>query len=412
MRILLIHQYFKDEGEVGGTRWNEMIRIWTEQGHEVTVLCGMLHSHIGKKPPAYKGKWVVKKQQGKVEAIRCHVSESYNSSFLGRLWAYFSFMFASIFGGLFYAKGKYDVIVVSSPPLFVGMSAYIISLAKRTPFVFEIRDLWPESAIDTGVLKNKFIIKLSYWFEAFIYKKASLINVLTSAFEKALIEKKSVPKDKIIYIPNASDFTFSDELLVSFDPKGLRKQLGVDDKFVVIYVGAHGVANHLDQILETADVLRDTRVQFVLVGDGMQKPKLKKMKADMKLNNVLFLDPVTKQEVIKYILAADMGASVLKRVDTFKTIYSNKTFDYLSCKKPIFMAIDGVSRELIQQANGGVYVEPENPQDFAEKIKYYMQNLELIEQQGEEGYRYAKANFDRQTLALQYLKILNHKFNN
>jgi hypothetical protein len=127
----------------------------------------------------YKGKFIVIENQfyQNVDVVRCHVSESYNTNFLGRLWAYFSFVFSSIYAGLFKIKGKYDVIVVTSPPLFVGITAYVLSRIKRLPFVFEIRDLWPESAIDTGILKNKTIIKFAFWFEKFIYKKATLINI-------------------------------------------------------------------------------------------------------------------------------------------------------------------------------------------------------------------------------------------
>ncbi|MEL6721121.1 MAG: glycosyltransferase, partial [Bacteroidota bacterium] len=186
MRILLIHQYFLELDDGGGSRFNEMTRNWSGKGHDITVLAGMMHANAKEKRPEYKGKFFVRKQHDDVEVLRCHVSESYNTNFLGRLWGYFSFVFSSIYVGLFKAKGKYDVILVTSPPLFVGITARILSLFKRTPFLFEVRDLWPESAIDTGVLNNGFIIKLAYWFEAIMYKRAKLINVLTPAFRQKL----------------------------------------------------------------------------------------------------------------------------------------------------------------------------------------------------------------------------------
>src|SRR5690606_3203727 len=132
-----------------------------------------------------------------VEVLRAHVSESYNKGFLGRLWGYFSFMFSSLYGGLFKLSGKYDVVLVTSPPLFVGISGYLISRFKRAPMIFEIRDLWPESAIDTGVLTNKTIIKLAYAVERFIYKKSRLINVLTPAFYNTLKDKKGISESKL-----------------------------------------------------------------------------------------------------------------------------------------------------------------------------------------------------------------------
>jgi len=406
MRILLIHQYYLEDDDHGGSRWNEINRKWTVEGHQVTVIAGMMHYTSSQKRKEYKGKWFKKKTQGAVEIMRCHVSESYNTNFVGRLWAYFSFVFSSCWAGLFKVKGKYDVIIVTSPPLFVGISGYLISLFKRTPYVFEIRDLWPESAIDTGVVTNKFIIKLAYELEKFIYKKATLINVLTPAFRDALIQKKGIVKDKIIFIPNAADFSLSDDLVQNFDVEDFKDKNDLNDKFVITYVGAHGVANHLDQVLETANLLKDTNVLFLLIGDGMEKPRLLlKAKAE-NIQNVRFINPVPKADVFKYILASDMGTSVLKNVETFKTVYSNKTFDYMACKKSILMAIDGVSRDLIEQADAGIYVQPENPEDFALKIRQCLTNPKEIIRQGENGYCFAKENFDRMILAKKYLNLI------
>lgn len=403
MRILLLHQYFLEEDDPGGSRWNEITKVWADQGHEITVLGGMMHANGNEKRAEYKGKHFVRKQQGKVNVLRCHVSESYNSGFIGRLWGYFSFMFSSLWGGLFKTKGKFDVVIVTSPPLFVGASGYLISLFKRIPFVFEIRDLWPESAIDTGVLTNKFVIKLAYWFENFIYKKAKLINVLTPAFYNTLRDKKNVPESRLIMIPNASDFSLSEKLLQDFDREAFRNQHGLNDRFVITYVGAHGVANHLQQVLDAGKVLEDTNVLFLLIGQGMEKERLKKMASEMDVPNVRFIDPVPKAEVFKYILASEMGASILKRVDTFKTVYSNKTFDYMSCKTPILMAIDGVSRELVETAKAGIYVEPENTVEYNRIIRAYMADPARLKMEGENGYRYAKENFDRGVLAKRYI---------
>ena len=291
-----------------------------------------------------------------------------------------------------------------SPLCSLHFGGYIISLFKRVPFVFEVRDLWPESAIDTGVLNNKWIIKAAYWFESFVYKKAKLVNVLTPAFYKVLRYEKNVPEEKLVMIPNASDFSLSESLLGNFDRDAFRKRHELEDKFVITYVGAHGVANHLQQILEAGKVLEDTNVLFLLIGQGMEKEKLVNMAEEMNLSNVRFIDSVPKAEVFKFILASEMGASVLKRVDTFKTIYSNKTFDYMSCKTPILMAIDGVSRELVETAQAGSYVEPENPSEFNRVIRKYLQNPERLKIEGESGYVYAKDNFDRKVLARKYLK--------
>lgn len=408
MNILLLHQYFLEEDDPGGSRWNELTRMWTDAGHQVTVLAGMMHANGSEKRPEYKGHYFREKAQGAVTVWRCHVSESYNKNFLGRLWGYFSFMFSALWAGLFKAKGKFDVVVVTSPPLFVGASGWLISVFKRIPLVFEVRDLWPESAIDTGVLKNGLIIKLAYWFENFIYRKAKLINVLTPAFYKTLRDVKKVPENKLIMIPNASDFSLSERLLETFDAADFRKSHDLEGRFVITYVGAHGVANHLEQVLQAGKALEDTNVLFLLIGQGMEKERLKKLAMEMAVKNVRFLDPVPKAEVFKYILASEMGASVLKKVDTFKTVYSNKTFDYMSCKKPILMAIDGVSRELVETAGAGSYVEPENIGEYNCIIRQYLQHPERAVAEGISGYQYAKGNFDRGVLAQKYLMAIKN----
>ncbi len=408
MHILLIHQYFQETDDPGGLRWNAMSKIWAAEGHTVTVIAGMTHYTKGIRNPKYDNKYVhVEQFAPGIKVIRTHVSKSYNNHFRGRLNAYFAFVFSGIYGGLIKAREKYDCIIVSSPPLTVGIIARVLSLFKRIPFIFEIRDLWPESAIDTGVLKNKSAIKMAYRLEKSLYKRSTLINVLTTAMRDTLIDKKGIPESKIIYFPNAADFDISDNLLANFDIKAYRKSLGINENTLALcYVGAHGVANHLTQVLKAADLLKQRDVVFLLIGDGMQKHELIAEAKQKGLTNVLFIDSVTKEAALKYILACDLGLSVLKKAETFKTVYSNKTFDYMACKKPVVLAIDGVSRALVETANAGTFVEPENPQHLAQVIEHYLANKDLIINQGENGYQYAKAHFDRNVLALNYIRAI------
>ena len=242
-----------------------------------------------------------------------------------------------------------------------------------------------------------------------MYQKAEQINVLTPAFRDILINKKNVPAEKIIYIPNGADFILADQINNNLNVSAFRKEHGLENKFVIAYVGAHGIANYLIQILETAELLQNTDAYFLLIGDGQQKDELIKQAQNRNLFNVRFIDSVSKIEVFKYILASEMGASVLKKAEIFKTIYSNKTFDYFSCKKPVLMVIDGISRKLIEDAKAGVFVEPENPKDFAGKIRHYMANRDLLQMQGENGYQHAKVHFNREILAREYLRYLDQK---
>lgn len=405
MRILLVHQHFLEQNDPGGSRFNEMTRPWAEAGHQVTVISGMLNYLTGKTPEKYQGnKFYKEEYQKNLTVWRCRVDEGYNANYYGRLKGYFSFVFNAIRAGKRKVNGQHDILLVTSPPLFLGITAWRLSNILKIPFVFEVRDLWPESAIDTGVVSNPLVIRLAYALEAFIYRKAGKINVLTPAFRKALVEKKNISPNKICFIPNAADFALSDELLNTFDAKTFRHELGIDDRLVITYVGAHGVANHLDQVLDAAELLRETKVLFQLIGDGMRKKDLIKMAEKRQLDNVIFRDSVPKKEVFKYILASDMGASVLKKVDTFKTIYSNKTFDYMACQKPVLLCIDGVSRELVETAESGSYAEPENGEEIARVVRSYIDQPERIRREGLNGYHYAKKHFDRSVLASQYLK--------
>jgi glycosyltransferase involved in cell wall biosynthesis len=408
LKILLIHQYFLEKNEGGGSRFNEMTALWASKGHQITILAGMVHYNTGIKNKKYKGRLFFReKYADQLEVIRCHVSEAYNKNYLGRLWGYISFTFYSTWAGIFKTGRKYDLILATSPPLFTGLTAMILSTVKRAPYIFEIRDLWPESAIDAGVLKNTLIIRLSFWLESLIYRRARKINVLTPAFREKLIGLKKIQPDKIMYIPNGADFSIAESVQDVFNIKQFKKDHDLPESlFLIVYVGAHGLANGLNVVLDAAGKLTGEPVLFLLIGTGMEKKKLVEKANAEKIRNVRFIDPVPKEEVFKYILAADAGISILIKADTFKTIYSNKTFDYMSCKKPILMAIDGISKDLIETATCGLFVEPDNPEDLVDKARAYLNNRQLVKQHGENGYSFAKKHYDRQVLALEYLEEL------
>lgn len=406
MNILIIHQYFLREGESGISRFNQFAKHWSKAGHKITVIAGTT-SHImtgDKGREKYRGKFMIKEKiDNNIKVIRTYVSPNYNKNFLTRIFAYITFLFSSVFGAIF--SGKQDIIIASSPPLFVGITGYITSRIKRIPFIFEVRDLWPDFAVDAGVLKSKFLIKLSYFLENFIYKKANIINVLTPAFQKVLIEKKNVPKEKIIYIPNGADLD-----ILSPGPRNnwVREKYNWQDKFIILYVGAHGLANNLDLILDTAHLIKDYKdIIFILIGDGMWKPKLMERARNERLDNVIFLEPVPKEKIKDYINAADVCTAILKKV--YNTTYPNKVFDYMSCAKPIILPIDGALRELVvEKAEAGIFSEPENSEEFKKAILYFYKNTNEIENFGQRGYRFVKENFSRETLSQKYLEIISN----
>ena len=241
-------------------------------------------------------------------------------------------------------------------------------------------------------------------FRKVFVQKSQSHQCADASFCACFNKPKTCNADKIWLISNAADFSVSENIKQGFDRQAFRKKLGLDDCFVIIYVGAHGIANHLIQIIQTAEIQKSSKAHFLLIGDGPQKANLIEETHRRALQNVTFLDTVSKSEVLKYILAADAGASVLKKSDIFKTIYSNKTFDYFACSKPVLLAIDGISRKLVEDANAGMFVEPENPADFADKILKYIRDPDLGAEHGKNGYTFASIHFDRRLLAGKYLE--------
>lgn len=375
------------------------MKYWARNGHRVTVIAGMVNSKTGKKPEEYQGKLFVREQPDEnVTVIRTHVSQLYNKNFLGRLWAYFSFLFFSSLAMMFVKKP--DFVLTTSPPLNVGLTGVMCSKLKRIPFVFEIRDLWPESAIDTGVLKNKFLIRVSYWMEKTAYKHAKYINVLTPAFREKLIEK-GINSDKIWFVPNGADL---DIFQPGENDNWVKEKYSLGDKFVVTYLGAHGVANHLVTLIEAAKKLMDRQdIVFMLIGDGMQKEMLKEKAKEYGLSNVIFVDNQPKDKVVDFCNAMDVGTAVLQKNDTFKTVYPNKVFDYMSCAKPVLLNIDGVARELVVgQAKAGVYAKSGDVDDFVKKVLYLYENRKEAREMGQRGYEFVKEHFSRESLAAAY----------
>lgn len=401
VRILVVHQYFLDKDDAGGSRWNQLAKYWGRAGHQVTVLGGNVHYATGRRTPQCKGKYIHRETVDEnVTAMRCHVSETYNVSFIGRLWAYASFTLSSIWAGLH--SGKQDVIIATSPPLTTALTGWALSRLKRIPMVFEVRDLWPETAIEMGVLTNPLAIKLGYLLERKAYRWADLINTLTPAFDDTLRNKKNVPPDKLIMIPNAADLD-----LMEPGPKenDVRAQLGLTGKRVITYVGAHGRCNGLMQIVRAAERTRDDPdLIWMLVGDGMEKPMLIEAARKKNLTNIRFVPPVPKAKIADYINASDVCCAVLRDAPVFRTVYPNKVFDYMSCRRPTVVAIDGVARMLVEESGAGLFVQPENDEALADAARQLTADPQRCEDLGRRGREYVKANFDRYTLGRRYLE--------
>lgn len=412
MRILLVHQYFHPLHHAQGGRWNGMAKVWAEQGHEVTVISGTFNLGENRPYDFCKGRFFTVEDEGKgVRVIRVYIPAKYNKSFLWRAWAYITYFIFGFLGVLLHAGGRYDAIIATSPPLTVGPLGVILSVMKRCPLVFEVRDLWPESAIDTGVLTNPLLIKLMYFMEGLSYRKAIAINTLTPAFKERLIRDKGIAAEKVWMIPNAADL---DVIKPGPIDEAIRSRHGWGDKFVGLYMGAHGRANCLWQLIEAAKILKDEPEYLIAcIGDGMEREALiEKAKAEG-LGNIVFLPAVQKGRIGAYINGCNVSLIVLKKVETFKTVYPNKMFDSMSAAKPIILGIDGVARKLVvDDAGCGLFVEPEDAEQIAEAMRFYKRSPDMLRQHGENGYKYVCEHYDRSKLAVEYIGLIENRVAN
>ncbi len=401
MRILIVHQHFLREGEGGGSRFNQLAKYWAERGHKVTVLASLTHYSTGKARVRRTRSW---REQGPtgVDVLRCPTAATSRLGFLGRIWSFLSFALSATWAGLFIA-GKHDVVLASSPPLFVAIPGYIVSRLRRIPFVFEVRDLWPDFAVEMGILRSQLLIKLSYGLERFAYRKATRVNVLTPAFREELTNR-GVPSDKIFMIPNGADL---DLIHPGERDNWVRERYGWGDDFVVIYTGAHGKANALHQLLDAVDYLPERRgIRIVLVGDGSEKHHLEERVKLERIDEIEFIPPQSKEMLGDFLAAADVCVAVLADVPGFRQVYPNKLFDYMASARPTILGISGVAKKLLEEAEAGVAVEPERARQIATAILYLMANPALSERMGQRGREYVIRRYDRKDLALRYEREL------
>lgn len=406
MKILVVHQYYLMPGRSGGSRFNDLARLWSAAGHEVTVIAGNLDYATGEVPDRYRGRWMVREQDGPVTVYRCHVPRSYAKGYVGRGLAFFGYTLSATTAAL--GVPRPDVVIATSPPLVAVFPGWVAAHVHRrpAPWIFEIRDLWPESAVTTGVLREgSLLCRALYGIERWACWSADKINVLTPAFRDDLVRRGLAPEDEIVFVPNGADVDL-------FEPgardNAARRELGWGDRFVVMYAGAHGRANALGQLVEAAALLRDRPdVLIACVGDGPERAALEASAKARGLDNIVFCGPQPKERMPEIVNACDVGAAVLQDNPTFRTVYPNKVFDYMACERPTLLAIDGVARRLVcDEARAGVFVKPEDPAALAAAIRELAQDPGGRAEMGRRGRQWVLANATRDSLAKRYLAIM------
>ena len=401
MRILYLTQYFPPEVGATQNRAYEMAMNFVKQDHQVTILTEMPNHPSGIISPDYRRKFIVRSNWNGIDVIRVWVKASPVKSFLNRMLFYISYMISAAITGILVARGRYDFVYATSPPLFVGGAGLFIKFLRQIPMIFEVRDLWPDSAVHLGEIKNPTAIALAKKLELTFYKHAGLIVVVTEGTKQILI-KRSMPAEKIVVIPNGANLN-----RYQFDMEGrekIRKHLSLENKFVAIYAGIHGIAQCLENIIETAKILEtQSQIHFLMVGSGPQKAMLNKMVSNYGLRNVTLHSEVSMDEIPNYLSAADIALIPLKNINLFNYVLPSKMFDAWACQRPIALSVNGEARSVMEAAQAGVYIPPESPELLAETLVELQNSPDDLRRMGINGRKYVETHFSREVLAEKLL---------
>jgi glycosyltransferase involved in cell wall biosynthesis len=400
MKILLINQVFVSPDEPGHTRHFEMGKYLKERGHELVIVASDLNYQTGKRTVERRGLYA-EQMFDDIRVLRSYMYPAIHRSYFWRVIAFFSFMFSSIWTAL--SVKDLDLVMGTTPPIFQAVSAWLVAALRRKPFLLEVRDLWPEFGISMGVLKNPVIIALSRWLEMFLYKRATHILVNSPAYRDYMLAK-GVPENKVTYIPYGTDVNMFNP---SIDGSSIRRELKVEDKFVVLYAGALGQANDIDTLLRAAERLKkEERISFVLFGDGKERTRLEDEAQRIDLHNVIFAGTRPKKDMPRIVASADACLAILQDIPAFHTTYPNKVFDYMAAGRASVIVIDGITRELIEASRGGVYVHPADDAMLAQKILELSQNPKRVKEMGTNAREYLVKNLDRRERLNETLNLL------
>jgi glycosyltransferase involved in cell wall biosynthesis len=387
MHILLIHQAFAGVDEPGGTRHHEFARRFLQQGHAVTVITGQASYLTGQQRT--NSRWIERERdEFGVEIIRCRSLASWHDSFPARVVNFISFMLMAFFTGL--RVPKVDLIWATTPPMFQAISSMWIAGLRRKPLLLEVRDLWPYFAIEVGVLTNPVLIRISSWMERVLYRRSDMLVINSPGY---LEHVKQRGAGRVELVPNGVD---SAMFAVTSRGNPLREALSLGDAFIVLYTGAHGMSNDLGKVLDAASILRDhVEIQFVLLGDGKEKPVLEQAARKRRLENVHFTAPVPKSQIGAWMADADACLAILRAIPAYKTTYPNKVFDYMAAGKPVILAIDGVIREVVERAGCGIYAQPGDAQAIAQAVLTLAGDRGSAASMGRAGKTYVQEHFER-----------------
>ncbi|MES2568221.1 MAG: glycosyltransferase family 4 protein [Bacteroidota bacterium] len=403
MKLLILTQYFPPEVGAPQNRLFELAIRLKDLGVEVSVLTAMPNYPQMKIYDGYEDKEYMYEEIEKIPVHRASIYLPKNKSIVQRLLNYFSFVYSSAKVGK-NKIGEIDVILCESPPLFLGYSALYLKRKKKAKLIFNVSDLWPESAEKLGVVTNKSMLKLAYNLEAKLYKKSVLVTGQTQGICKSITER--FPQVKTFWLPNGVDVSYYDPSVINHD---WRKENGFSEMDVLfLYAGIIGLAQGLEIILSSAEILKEHEsIKFILLGSGPEKVKLQKIKREKQLSNVYFFDAVSKIQMPAIVQASDVSIIPLRKLDLFLGAIPSKIFENLAMEKPVILAVDGEARELfVNQGHCALYSEPENVADLVKNVLLLANDPTLRKQLGQRGRTYAEQSFNRNTIAKNFYNEL------
>lgn len=404
MRILYVSQYFPPEMGAPAARVHELSRAWVRRGHAVTVLTGFAHHPTGVKAPSDRGVLTRRERVDDIDVVRTYVHAAPNRGTLRRMISYASFMASAATVGRLRVR-RPDVVVATSPQLLCAAAGYALARTLGAPFVFEVRDLWPESILAVEAMRDNLLVGALKGLARFLYAHCDQIVTVGAGYRRGIAERYAVPESSMEVVRNGIDTTL---FVPGPRDNEVRRAYGWNDRFVCLYAGTLGMAHGLQTVLEAARQLKHARpdVLFAFVGAGAEKEALQQTAAAWGLANVQFIDQQPKARVPLFYAACDLGLVTLRDTPLFQEVLPSKMFEYLGMERPILTNVGGEARAVIEAASGGVYVPAGNAAALAEAIERLACQPDKLAAMGRAGRQYVLTHFDRSRLAEDYLEIL------
>jgi glycosyltransferase involved in cell wall biosynthesis len=405
MNILFLTDNFYPETNAPAKRTLEHCKEWSDLGHNVTVITGAPNFPKGKVFKGYKNRLYQSELVNNLTVKRVWTFITANKGFLLRIIDYISFMVSSLVCGIF--TKKHDVIIATSPQFFTLISGYFISLFKRTPLVLEIRDLWPESIVAVGIIKeSSWVITILHKIAFFLYSRSTMVICVTESFKKDLI-KKGVDKNKIFVVENG--FNLDTNLIPNKSIKEIESQYNIkQEDFTISFTGTVGMAHGLEIILNSAKTI-NKKMKFLIIGDGASRSELLEQAKKEQLDNINFISNISWQEIVNLNQLIDMHLVHLIDNPEFRKVIPSKIFESMALKKPVIMGVLGESRDIIDKASCGINITPENHRELNAVINNYLDKPDTIKKMGGNGYDFVNQEYSRKKMAKKMIEFIEDR---